>query len=277
MKLPNFSNMMYIGKIRYVQATYEVPMHRGPDFLAREFLSNSELWDSRIRATLALNRLRSNPFYYYVLARTRYYDTLFASVAGAGFSSIMNIGCGSDTRAYRFGDLLRNAQVECFECDQQGAIESKEKLARGLVDSSHVKYMPIDMNNNDHRYVKRWLEERKGKKVLVMMEGVSPYLNPKSFEGFLEMLGSCMTPGSRFAYDFKIKGIKDDFGRSQSVDAPFRLSHQETVTRQFHERLGLSMDHFEIGSDMVKRMLPSLRAAPLSSLFLEDALLQVSV
>jgi methyltransferase (TIGR00027 family) len=277
MKLPNFSNMMYVGQIRYVQARYEAPPHRGPDFLAGEFLSPRERWRARLRGRLALSRLRRNPFYYYVLARTLYYDALFTSVIDDGFSSIMNIGCGSDTRTYRFSHLLRRAQVECFECDQEGAIESKEWLARRLSNAEHVKYLPIDLNSRDHGNVQRWLDERQGQRVLVMMEGVSPYLDPVAFSEFLELLGRRMPRGSRFAYDYKVKGIQDKFGSSPKVSSPFRLPDDAAGVKQFHERFGLQMMHHEGGAELVKRMIPSLRLAPESSFFREDVLLQFTV
>ena len=213
MRLPNLSYMATVGQLRYIQYAYEVPAHRNPDALIQHFLSPWERWNCRLRGIFAIGKLRRNPFYYYILARTRHYDHVFTSALDSGCGYILNIGCGTDTRAYRYADQLRATGVECFECDQPAAIAKKEYMARRRLDAAHVGYMSIDLNNPPWSELETWLGERADKKGLVMLEGVSPYIQDAAFTEFLRLLSLRLAAGSSVAYDFKLKGVADQFGR----------------------------------------------------------------
>lgn len=276
MPLPNLSHMVYVGQLRHIQAAYEAPEYQNPDRLIHHFLSGAQLLNCRLRGRLALRRLRKNPFYYYVLARTRYYDEVFASAIASGVQNILNIGCGSDTRAYRFADQLRAARVNCVECDQAAAIMSKERLARRKLNAGHVQYMPIDLNVAQWDHLDQWLASVADSKVLVMMEGVSPYIDRKAFEAFLALLTKRLTPGSRLAYDFKLEGVADGFGRKPSVAVPFRLQANASNVRDFHTPFGLNVEHFELGEELVRRTVARVNGS-VGDVFAEDALVQLTV
>ena len=276
MGLPNLSYMMNVGQLRYIQSIYEVPEHRNPDALIHNFLSHSEIWGCRLRGMVAINRLRRNPFYYYVLARTRHYDAVFASAIEDGAKCILNIGCGSDTRAYRYVESLKKNGVACTECDQSAAIVNKEKLVRARLDGGHVDFMSIDLNAGAWPEFERWLAARAGSKFLVMMEGVSPYIDEKAFRTFLSLLNERLLPGSRVAYDFKLKGVSDRFGQADVSHVPFRLSGDAKQIDQFHSALGFRVDGFELGSALVGRTLPGVREGGWPA-FEEDALVQLTV
>ncbi len=268
--------MVYVGKLRHIQSAYEAPEHRNPDGLIRHLLSHTQLWGCRLRGLLALNRLRQNPFYYYVLARTKHYDAVYVSAIAGGFQHILNIGSGSDTRAYRYAEQLRDARISCVECDQKLAISSKEKMARKKLNAEHVQYMAIDLNVAGWKAIEQWLDSKKGSKVLVMMEGVSPYIDEKSFVAFLKLLGSHLPAGSRLAYDFKRKGVADEFGRGEATQVPFRLPDDPAEIERFHRGVGLCVDSFELGAKLVTRIVPGIDASN-CRLFSEDALVQLSV
>jgi len=276
MSLPNLSYMVSVGQLRYIQSAYEVPEHRNPDALIRHFLSPRELWSCRLRGMFAIGRLRRNPFYYYVLARTRHYDQVFTAAIDAGAKHILNIGCGSDTRAYRYADALRKGGVSCVECDQQAAIVNKEQLARRKLDAAHVRYMAIDLNTPGWPELEAWFASLGGQPALVMLEGVSPYIDEQAYTGFLRLMATRLPAGSRLAYDFKLKGVADRFGQAQPGHVPFRLASDEASVRAFHEPLGFRVERYELGPQLLARIIPSLRdAAP--STFAEDALVQLSL
>ena len=276
MALPNLSYMMSVGQLRYIQSAYEVPEHRNPDALIQHFLSATDLWRCRLRGLLILDRLRKNPFYYYVLARTRYYDKVFSSAISGGVKHIVNIGCGSDTRAYRFATELIEAGVSCLECDQEAAIVNKKKLARAKLDASHVQFMSVDLNQADWSDLESWFSARQGDKFLVMLEGVSPYIDEKAFYSFLSFLSARLEPGSRLAYDFKLKGVADGFGQAQPGHVPFRLSSDAYEVAAVHKGLGFTVEQFSLGTQLVERTIQGRLDAGLP-LFAEDALVQLSV
>ena len=98
----------------------------------------------------------------------------------------------------------------------------------------------------------------------------------KAFADFLRLLASRLSPGSRLAYDFKRKGVADGFGRGESVRVPFRLSANAAEVDRFHRNLGLSVDRFELDTELVARVVPGISGSR-HRLFSEDALVQLSV
>jgi O-methyltransferase involved in polyketide biosynthesis len=101
-----------------------------------------------------------------------------------------------------------------------------------------------------------------------MLEGVSPYVGAEAFATFLRMLSSKLHPASAFAYDFKLRGVADDFGGS----GRFRLSADRDEVTRYHRDLGFQVEHMELSSALSQRLQPG--SAPL---FEEDCLLRLSV
>lgn len=276
MPLPNLSNSMYVAQLRYIQSIYETPEHRNPDTLVRHFLPLLERlrlgWMSRKQ----LSNLRSDPFYYYLIARTRYYDRVFSEGVADGAQRILSVGCGSDTRSYRFEDLIRARSVRVIECDQPEAIQAKQRMAERRWRFDYVHYLPIDLNDEAWPELERRLGDRNGPKTLVVIEGVSPYVNGGSFRNFLQLLSTRLAPGSRIAYDFKLSGVKEDFGRAGRTEIPFRLSGSSDEVEKFHQPLGLRVNHLERSSGLCARLLPAV-AKSATPLFEEDGLVRLEV
>lgn len=276
MGLPNLSYMMKVGQIRHIQARYEAAAARNPDTMVWHFLTPAERLGCALRGLFLLKRLRRNPFYYYALARTRYYDELFARAICGNAGFIINIGCGGDTRAYRWREQLIKHRVAMIECDQPIAIEEKEKVARRALIADHVQYLSIDLNDAHWPAFNQRLDSLAGKHGFVMMEGVSPYVDADAFEAFLTLLASKLEPGSEIAYDYKILGLADKFGHTEGRNKPFRLGSDATEAQGFHARLGLVQRHHELGSNLLDRLINSALLQD-QGRFDEDALVQCVV
>jgi methyltransferase (TIGR00027 family) len=266
MALPNLSNLNYVAWMRHVQAIHERGELANPDWLAGSFLSSWERWKVRMLSATRLEHLRRDPFYYYLLARTKHYDQLLLQAVEQGARRFINIGAGADSRAYRFAHRLRTAGVEVVECDQPRAVQSKRRIARRWRCSDFVRYASIDLNVASSWTALRASSGAPGApKALVVIEGVSPYIDRPRFQEFLQMLGRTLSAGSTVAYDFKLQGVKPEFGVSAQAPEPFRLTCDEEVIRSLHRECGLSLDRLESGADLTRRLLPSRRqlAAPM--------------
>jgi methyltransferase (TIGR00027 family) len=255
MSLPDASYLVNVGQLRYIQALCEPADSRNPDALVGAFLSPGQRLASRVRGALFLRRLRAKPFYHYLVARTRYYDQLFLDAVRDGVACIVNIGCGSDTRAYRFARLLEAKGITVLECDQPRAIYAKRELAARRFPTAHVRYLPLELNDG----LSAGLDEAPPGRAFVMMEGVSPYIERPKFEAFLRLLAARFSPGSVLAYDFKLEGM----GAPQG----FRLSAERDAVAAYHHALGLRLQHLETSAGLTRRLLPR---AP--RLFEEDCL-----
>jgi methyltransferase (TIGR00027 family) len=264
MSLPDSSYLVNVGQLRYIQSRCASADERNPDAVVGALLSLSQRLACIVRGTLLQPRLRANPFYHYVLARTRHYDALFREAASDPVACIVNIGCGTDTRAYRFAPLLQRNGVTVLECDQPRAIRAKRELAARRFPTAHVRYVPLDLN---HGFA-TLLDQAPPGRTFVMMEGVSPYIDRPKFEALLRLLSARLRPGSVLAYDFKLEGAADDFGRSASVPRPFRLGPGRDEVAAYHRPLGWRLQRIESSAALTERLAPR---AP--KLFAEDSLL----
>jgi methyltransferase (TIGR00027 family) len=276
MGLPDLSNLIYVAHLRYIQSIHESPERRNPDTLVRHFIPMLVRLRTAGLGQEELSKLRADPFYYYLLARTKYYDQVLNDAVSDGVRQIVNVGCGSDTRAYRFGNLLRSKNVKVSECDQPKAIQAKQQVAKRWRCFDHVEYLPIDLNEDTWPELEHWLGDRAKMKALVLMEGVSPYVASSNFSRLLVLLATRLSPGSHVAYDFKIRGVHDDFGRVGGIQEPFRLSRANDEVATFHEALGLRLEHMELSSELCARLLPDLAESAVTS-FSEDGLVGLQV
>jgi methyltransferase (TIGR00027 family) len=258
MTLPNLSWMVNVGELRYIQAHCEPAPRRNPDVLAGAFLPLARRVACLLRGTLLMPRLRARPFYNYLLARTKYYDQVFLDAVASGVGCIVNIGCGGDTRAYRFAPLLRREGVRVLECDQPRAIRAKRRIAERRWPTEHVRYVELDLESRGCRRLERLFDA--GVPVLVMMEGVSPYISTEAFEAFLRFLAAKLGPGSTLAYDFKIVATEEEPGRRAPVERPFRLPAERPPVAAYHAALGLDLQHMELSSELSRRLAPEATA-----------------
>jgi methyltransferase (TIGR00027 family) len=275
-KLPDLSYMMTVAGLRYIQSVYEPPERRNPDGLVRELLTPWQRMSCNLRARMSLGTLRAQPFYYYVLSRTHYYDDVYRSAVAGGITRIVNIGAGSDTRAYRFANELRNNQVQVLECDQPEATRMKERAARRRWRPDHVSYLPIDLNDDAWPGLEDWLLREQDKKALILLEGVSPYIDTQAFGGFLQFLTRVLPATSRVAYDFKLPGVNEDFGRSARTVRPFRLASRRDEVVAYHSQWGYRLEALETSAELSRRLVPSLVSLDVVP-FEEDALVQLSI
>jgi methyltransferase (TIGR00027 family) len=272
MSLPNLSYMMNVGQLRYIQAHFETADYYNPDAMVGKFLTMRQRLSCLVRGKLFMQRLRANPWYHYVLARTRYYDEVFLEAIRCRVKCIINIGCGSDTRAYRFADMLGEHGISVMECDQPQAIRAKQNIASRYWPTDHVRYVPLDLNDGAWPEFSPLLDKLRHDPVLVMMEGVSPYIRNESFKAFLALLSARLGTRSVLSYDFKIAGAKKDFGRTDRVREPFRLPGDQNEVGVFHSTLGFRLQHFEFSADLTRRLLPAASPA-----FDEDCLLRLAL
>jgi methyltransferase (TIGR00027 family) len=271
-----FSNSMLMAELRYIQFIHEKSELQNPDGLVGQFLPVLRRWSCKCLSKSKIAVLRADPFYYYLDARTRYYDKVFLNAIADDAQYIINVGCGTDTRAYRFEHVLREKGVKVLECDQPKAIQVKREMAKRVGNYEHVTYASIDLNDETWPDFEQWLVKNNSAKAMVLMEGVSPYVNTETFSGFLKMLATKLLSGSRVAYDFKLRGSADAFGLIGRTKTPFRLGGEREELDAFHEQLGFRVEHFERSSELTIHLLANIEK-PQHPLFLEDALIQLEV
>jgi len=267
----NRCNSRLVAEWRHIQSIHETGALRNPDTVVGRLLPARRRWRCAWLRDEALAALRTDPFYYYLVARTKHYDALFAAAIADGFARIVNVGCGSDTRVHRFADRLLDHRVQVLECDRAVEIAEKSRRMRRWPRHRVVAYAPIDLNDAAWPALEAWLGATAAK-TLVIMEGVSPYVEREAFDRFLRFLAARLPSDSRVAYDFKFRGVADGFGSVEPGRELFRLDRTRHEIVAYHEGCGFAVDHVEESDRLQRRLLPATAGAPFS----EDGLVQVT-
>ncbi len=275
MKLPNLSESMYVARLRHIQSIHEASERRNPDTLVRHFLPVRQRLRAAWLGRQALAKMRAEPFYHYLIARTKHYDAVLTDAIADGAKRVIIVGCGSDTRAYRFASLLRSQRVSLLECDQPAAIGIKREMTKRWRKALPVEYLPIDLNDDSWPDLQKWIAATDSR-VLVLIEGVSPYIDEQAFPNFLRLLATALPRGSHVAYDFKIRGVSDNEGLGGRTRKPFRLSASRNEAVTFHEALGFHVRSFEMSDALTVRLVPQVRESG-APLFEQDGLVRLLV
>ena len=154
---------------------------RGRDTLAELFLADEKrkkLPGEAFRRTV-LEKVKAGGLYEYVIARTAYFDCLFAGAVKEGLPQIVLLGAGYDSRAYRFPP----GAAKVFEVDAPFTQERKISILKTQgVDHGQAVFVPVDFEKDD-------LFERLSEsgytplqKTLFLLEGVALYLSPEAVD-----------------------------------------------------------------------------------------------
>ena len=266
---PDKHNLFAVARIRYVQSHLETGVKRGPDHVIATLLPSEE----RRAAEERFGELRAMPIYEYLLARTLYYDGIFKQTFEKGIRQVLVLAAGMDTRGYRFAAGCRSHGVRVLGADLPQAIDVKRQCVRALGSPDHVQYRPVDLEKVDYGVWFRASGFHDEKPVLVLAEGITPYLTRRAVRRFLRFASS-LPVGSRVVYDFKKKGVNDSF----AARGPFRLRRTFRLLGdlehivEFHENFGLRVEDV-IDAEQVLDLL-EFNA---DKQFLEDVIVSLAV
>ena len=160
---------------------------KGRDNLAKLFLPeemrgklSSEGWRSVFKERMDA---KNKGLYEYVIARTAYFDELFANALKDN-TQIVLLGAGYDSRAYRF-----TAAGKIFEVDAPFTQERKMSIlqANGL-DFAGVEFVPVDFEKDDLfvRLAQNGYDF--GQQTLFLWEGVVLYLSKGAVDSTLRAI-----------------------------------------------------------------------------------------
>jgi methyltransferase (TIGR00027 family) len=118
-----------------------------------------------------------------VVIRTQIIDDFIQGAIAEGVDTVLNLGAGLDTRPYRMElpDSLR-----WIEVDYPHVIELKETRLSGETPRCQLERVKLDLADDDSRWTFLEKVATGAKKILVLTEGVIPYLS----EGAVASLGT---------------------------------------------------------------------------------------
>ena len=151
---------------------------------------------------LLLRIFTAKGIYEYVIARTKYIDTIFRQALSDEFSQIIIFGSGFDTRALRFQKEAR--QTKIFEMDAPPTLEAKigQYKKRHLIIPANVVFVPIDLDRESLPLKLDQAGFKRDERSLFILEGVLEYLQPQSVDQAFRTIRELAGPGSEVVFNY---------------------------------------------------------------------------
>ncbi len=140
-----------------------------------------------------------------VVCRKRYIDEKVADAVDGQAETVVNLGVGFDTQAYRLPAL---AKVPVWEVDQPENIDAKRSRLRKVLGGvpAHVTLVPIDFDREELGSVLASHGYADDTKTFFILEGVTQYLTEAGIQTTFDFLAKAPA-GSRLAFTY----IRKDF------------------------------------------------------------------
>ncbi|MGB0969497.1 MAG: SAM-dependent methyltransferase [Mycobacterium sp.] len=158
-----------------------------------------------------------------LLCRKRYIDERLSDPINE-FDTVVLLGAGGDTRAYR---IARHSELPVFEVDQPINIDRKAAVVQrvlGAVPSS-VHLVPVDFETDDLMSALEAHGYRASSRTFFIWEGVTQYLTPEAVRATLRQLSGAAA-GSRLIFTY----VRQDF-----IDGT-QLYGADSLYRRFRQR-----------------------------------------
>jgi methyltransferase (TIGR00027 family) len=183
-------------------------MYKSNDYIAPKLLPKFMVPFIKIGI---LRKFFTNKFpsgmYEYVIARTKFIDSVFQEAISNEFDQILIFGAGFDSRGIRFADLNKKTMI--FELDTPVTQEAKinQFKKRGIELNPNVIFISIDFNKDS-------LEDKlitsgfsKNKRSLFILEGLTMYLDPKAIGNTFHVINQFAGTGSEVVFDYVYSSV----------------------------------------------------------------------
>lgn len=169
------SPIQNVGDTAFMVAAYRAVESERPDALFRDPLADRLAGE---HGRKIIGNLPKGAFVggWSVIIRTCVIDRLIETAIAEGVDTILNLGAGLDTRPYR---MALPASLRWIEADFPHMIEWKETKLAGETPRCRLERIAVDLG--DHAQREKFLADvaASSQKVLVLTEGVIPYLTPE--------------------------------------------------------------------------------------------------
>jgi len=190
--------------IRAVSFYEKKPQYKSNDYIAPVLVPKFILPVIKIGPIKNFFKKRVFPkgMYEYVVARTKFIDSIFQYALNSCFDQILIFGAGFDSRSLRFAEL--NKKTEIFELDapitQNAKINQLKK--RGIKINNNTMFISINFNKES---LKGKLQEsgfKENKKSLFILEGLTMYLDSVAIDNTFSIINEFAGDGSEIVFDY---------------------------------------------------------------------------
>jgi len=140
-----------------------------------------------------------------ILCRTRYIDDVLNNAIKEGVETVVNLGTGMDTRAFRIPGI---ENIQYFELDLPEVL----KVKRAYIDKkigelpSNVSLVPIDFNTQDLGEELKKAGYALSSETFFIWEGVTQYISKEAVDNTLKYVAQAYT-GSRIVFTYVLESF----------------------------------------------------------------------
>jgi methyltransferase (TIGR00027 family) len=144
-----------------------------------------------------------------IRGRIRYFDDIVQDAAARGFTQLVILGAGYDTRAYRIGTLKGSVRV--FEIDRPETLARKIGIVRNIFGTlpDHVAFIPHVIGQGPWWPALEAAGFFPMQKTLFLLEGLVMYLPRNEVEGLLAGIALKAGANSAVLFDFISQAMAD--------------------------------------------------------------------
>lgn len=145
--------------------------------------------------------------YEYVIARTKFINTVFQGAIANDFDRILVFGAGFDSRGIRFQGL--NTKTVFFELDAPVTQKSKigQLKKRGVVINPNIVFISIDFNKESLKDKLLEYGFDRNKKSLFILEGLTMYLDSEAIDNTFNIINEFAGAGSEIVFDYLYSSV----------------------------------------------------------------------
>ncbi len=249
------------------------PQYHSDDNLALVIMNS--LVKLLLRIPLARHALLSSfpvGMYEYVIARTKYIDEAVQSALRGGVDQVLILGAGFDTRGIRFQKMAGSTKV--FELDAPVTQQAKIRryIQKKIAAPHNLLFIPVDF---DTQRIPDRLSEcgfERNRKCLVVMEGLTMYLQPASAAELFSVIRDFTGTGSRVVFDFihasvlrqenRYDGEKHLTKNTAKSGERFCFGLEKDAVPGFLSEYGLDAEDIADSAELEQRFFRSLDGKP---------------
>ncbi|MBL7127191.1 MAG: class I SAM-dependent methyltransferase [Dehalococcoidales bacterium] len=157
-----------------------------------------------------------------LICRTRYIDDVLSNAIKEGAGTVVNLGAGMDTRAFRIPGI---ENIQYFELD----FPELQKVKRAYIDKSigelppNVSLVPVDFNSQDIGEELQKAGYTLSSQTLFIWEGVTQYISREAVDNTLKYVARAAA-GSRIVFTYVLKSFIDGSHIPDGLNSLYKLT-----------------------------------------------------
>ena len=140
-----------------------------------------------------------------LLCRTRYIDDVLTNAIKEGVGTVVNLGAGMDTRAFRIPGI---ENIQYFELDFPEVLKAKRAYINKKIGElpANVSLVPVDFNRQELGEELKKAGYSLSSKTLFIWEGVTQYISREAIDNTLKYVARAAT-GSRIVFTYVLESF----------------------------------------------------------------------